>query len=116
LVWQILSHKFLRPLVPFGMIGAAVFNLLAVLFPPQSRGLLILGRPYSLILLGLQIMFYTLAWLGRNSETRGEQNKLLRLFYLPTFLANSNLAALMGFFKFLKGGQSPLWDRIQRRS
>jgi len=116
LVWQILSHKFLRPLVPFGMIGAALFNLLAVLFPPQSNGLLILSKPYSIIFLGLQILFYVLAWLGKDLGNRGEKNKLLRLFYLPTFLTNSNLAALMGFFKFLRGGQSPLWDRIQRRS
>lgn len=116
LVWQILSHKFLRPLVPFGMIGAFVFNLLAVLFPPQSKGLLILSKPYSVIFLILQIAFYALAWIGRNSGNRGEQNKLLRLIYLPTFLMNSNLAALLGFFRFLRGGQSHLWERIQRRS
>ena len=116
LVWQILSHKFLRPLVPFGMIGAALFNLLAVFFPPQSKGLLILSQPYSAIFLTLQVLFYVLAWLGRKYGNRGEQNKLLRLFYLPTFLTNSNWAALMGFFKFLRGGQSHLWERIARRS
>lgn len=115
LVWQILSHKFLRPLVPFGMIGALLFNLLAVLFPPQTKGLLILSQPYSLILLGLQLLFYAMAWIGRNLADRGEQSKLLRLFYLPTFLTNSNLAALKGFFRFLRGRQSHLWERIQRR-
>ena len=116
LVWQILSHKFLRPLVPFGMIGAALFNLLAVLFPPESKGLFILSQPYSLIFLGLQILFYALAWMGRKYGNRGEQNKLLRLFYLPTFLTNSNWAALLGFVRFLRGGQSHLWERIARRS
>lgn len=116
LVWQILSHKFLRPLVPFGMIGAFLFNLLAVLFPPQSKGLLILSKPFSVILLVLQILFYMLAWIGRNSGARGEQNKFMRLFYLPTFLINSNLAAFLGFLRFLRGGQSHLWERIQRRS
>lgn len=116
LVWQIFSHKFLRPLVPFGMIGAALFNLLAVLFPPQSKGLFILSQPYSGVFLGLQILFYAFAWLGRNYGNRGEGNKLLRLFYLPTFLTNSNWAALMGFFKFLRGGHSHLWERVARRS
>lgn len=116
LVWQIFSHKFLRPLVPFGMIGAALFNLLAVLFSPQSKGLFILSQPYSGIFLVLQILFYALAWLGRNYGNRGERNKLLRLFYLPTFLTNSNWAALMGFFKFLRGGHSHLWERVARRS
>ena len=115
LVWQIFSHKFLRPLVPFAMIGAALSNLLAVLFAPQKAGLFILGKPYSLIFLSLQIIFYGLAWLGRKSTEGGEQSKLQRLFYIPTFLTNSNFAALMGFFKFLRGGQSHLWERIQRR-
>ena len=116
LVWQILSHKFLRPLVPFGMIGAAVFNLMAVLFPPPGTGLLLLGKPYSIILFVLQILFYALAWIGRDYGNRGEQNKLLRLFYIPTFLINSNIAALQGFFRFLRREQSPLWERIGRRS
>lgn len=116
LVWQILSHKFLRPLVPFGMIGALVFNLLAVLFPPQNKSLFLLSKPYNILFLVLQILFYALAWIGRNSGARGEQNRLMRLLYLPTFLINSNLAALIGFFRFLRGGQSHLWERIQRRS
>jgi biofilm PGA synthesis N-glycosyltransferase PgaC len=115
LVWQILSHKFFRPIVPFCMIGAALFNLLAVLFPPTAKGLWILSKPYSVILLGLQTLFYALAWIGRKAGNRGEQNKLVRLFYIPTFLTNSNFAALMGFFRFLRGSQSHMWERIQRR-
>jgi cellulose synthase/poly-beta-1,6-N-acetylglucosamine synthase-like glycosyltransferase len=115
LVWQILSHKFLRPIVPFFMIGAALFNLLAVLFPPSAKGLWILSRPYSVIFLGLQFLFYALAWIGMKTGDRGEQNKLVRLFYIPTFLTNSNFAALMGFVRFLRGNQSHLWERIQRR-
>jgi cellulose synthase/poly-beta-1,6-N-acetylglucosamine synthase-like glycosyltransferase len=115
LVWQILSHKFLRPIVPFFMMGAALFNFLAVLLPPPAKGLWILSRPYSIILLGFQVLFYALAWLGRKAGDRGEQNKLLRLFYIPTFLTNSNYAALLGFFRFLRGNQSHMWERIQRR-
>jgi len=115
-LWErILSHKFLRPIVPFCMIGAALFNFLAVLFPPRAKGLWILSKPYSLILLGLQVLFYTLAWVGRKAGHRDEPSRLLRLFYIPTFLTNSNYAALMGFFRFLQGNQSPLWERIQRR-
>ena len=115
LVWQILSHKFLRPIVPFFMIGAALFNLWAVLFPPRAKGLWILSKPYSLIFLGFQMLFYALAWVGRTAGNRGERSKFARLFYIPTFLTNSNYAALMGFFRFLRGSQSPLWERIQRR-
>lgn len=115
LVWQILSHKFLRPIVPFFMIGAALFNLIAVVFPPATKGFWILSKPYSLVFLGLQFLFYMLAWLGTKAGNRGEQSKLVRLFYIPTFLTNSNYAALMGFFRFLRGSQSHMWERIQRR-
>jgi poly-beta-1,6-N-acetyl-D-glucosamine synthase len=115
LVWQILSHKFLRPIVPFFMIGTALFNLMAVLFPPAMKGFWILSKPYSLIFLGLQFLFYMLAWIGMKAGNRGEQNRFVRLFYIPTFLTNSNYAALMGFFRFLRGSQSHMWERIQRR-
>jgi len=115
LVWQILSHKFLRPIVPFFMIGAALFNLMAVLFPPATKGFWILSKPYSLIFLGLQFLFYMLAWIGMKAGNCGEQNRLVRLFYIPTFLTNSNYAALLGFFRFLRGSQSHMWERIQRR-
>jgi biofilm PGA synthesis N-glycosyltransferase PgaC len=115
LVWQVLSHKFLRPIVPFCMIVAACFNLLAVLFPPPTKGLGILSKPYSVIFLALQILFYTLAWVGRKAGSHGEQSKLVRLFYIPTFLTNSNYAALMGFFRFIRRNQSHMWERVQRR-
>jgi biofilm PGA synthesis N-glycosyltransferase PgaC len=114
LVWQIVSHKFLRPLVPFFMIGAAIFNLIAVVFPPQTNSILYLGKPFSAIMLSLQGLFYLLAWIGSHSKL-SEQNKLVKLLYLPTFLTNSNLAALKGFLQFLRGEQSHLWERIQRR-
>ena len=116
LVWQILSHKFLRPMVPFFMIGAALFNLLAVFFPPRAQGFWVLSRPYSTIFLVIQILFYARAWIGGKAGERGAQSKLVRLFYIPTFLTNSNYAALMGFIRFLRGSQSHLWERIQRRS
>ena len=112
LVWQILSHKFLRPMVPFCMIGAGLFNFLAVLFPPATKGLWMLNRPYSVIFLGLQILFYSLAWIGRKAGDGGEHNKLVRLFYIPTFLTNSNFAALMGFFRFLRGEFNPICGNV----
>lgn len=114
LVWQIISHKFLRPLVPFFMIGAAVANLLAVAFPPRAGSLPALAMPYSVILLALQIIFYGLAWIGTKSAGQGKQGKLMKLLYLPTFLTNSNLAALQGLVKFLRGGDFHIWERVQR--
>jgi hypothetical protein len=97
------------------MMGAAFFNFLAVVFPPRVKSFWILSKPYSLFFLGFQVLFYALAWLGRRAGNGGDQSKLVRLFYIPAFLTNSNYAALMGFFRFLRGNQSPLWERIQRR-
>jgi biofilm PGA synthesis N-glycosyltransferase PgaC len=113
LVWQIISHKFLRPLVPFFMGTALLSNVIAVLYPPQTAAGL--RPPLSIIFLVAQIVFYGLAITGNLIPSAGKHSPVMNLFYLPTFLMNSNLAALKGFFRFLSGGQSHLWERVQRR-
>ncbi|RJP51500.1 MAG: glycosyltransferase family 2 protein [Anaerolineaceae bacterium] len=115
LIWQVISHKFLRLFVPFFMIGAAAFNLIAVIYPPHTKSLALLGPPFGIILFGLQALFYALAIMGGQFPHQGERNRFLNLLYLPAFLTNSNLAALKGFSRFLRGGQAHLWERIQRR-
>ncbi len=114
-VWQIISHKFLRPLVPFCMLGLAILNLTAILYPPKAAGFIYLDAPFSFIMLSLQVLFYMLAWLGAQSIKQENESKIVRLLYLPTFLTNSNFAAFKGFFQFLRGQQSHIWERIQRR-
>lgn len=113
-VWQVLSHKFLRPLVPLAMMGALLANLLTVFWPDRSRrnNLFHLTPPFNGLMLLLQLLFYGLAWLGNSIERRGKLGKLL---YLPTFLVNSNLAALIGLYRSLTGGQTSLWQRVRRR-
>ena len=111
LIWQICSHKFLRPLVPFFMIGAAISNLLLVIFHPFSNFPWVFA---SAVLLALQIIFYGMAWLGSRSSGRGGKGKLGKLLYLPAFLTNSNMAALQGLANFLRGGELHIWKRIQR--
>jgi cellulose synthase/poly-beta-1,6-N-acetylglucosamine synthase-like glycosyltransferase len=115
LVWQIISHKFMRPLVPFAMITALVTNLLAfVIVPdPAKTGILYLGWPYSLLLFCLQVFFYLLAWLGNRFKGQGLIGKVL---YIPTFLVNSNFSALRGLISFLTGRQTALWQRARRRN
>ena len=115
LVWQIISHKFLRPLVPFCMIVLVISNLTAVLYPPKAGGAIYLQPPFGVFMLGLQMLFYILAWIGARPLKQENQSKLIRLLYLPTFLTNSNIAALYGFFQYLRGQQSHIWERIQRR-
>lgn len=111
-VWQIVSHKYLRPLVPFFMLGALLTNIFALVFSEQGKAsLLYLSGLSGWTTLGLQIIFYLSAWFGGRYKGRGFFSKLL---YLPTFLVNSNLAALLGFFKYITGRQSVIWKRAPR--
>ena len=114
LVWQIISHKFMRPLVPLAMIVALIANLLILAIPSDSleHGLLYLGRSYGLVMLMLQLAFYVFAWLGNLLHGRGLIGKLL---YLPAFLVNSNFSAVHGLISFLTGRQTTLWHRVRRR-
>ena len=113
-VWQIVSHKFLRPLVPIAMIGALLANLAAVLWPPSpsNLALLRLGNPYNWIFLIIQLIFYLAAWMGSRFDLPGLPGKLL---YLPTFLVNSNLATLTGLYRFATRRQKSTWQRVNRR-
>jgi cellulose synthase/poly-beta-1,6-N-acetylglucosamine synthase-like glycosyltransferase len=102
LVWEIVSHKFLRPLVPLAMLGALASNLVMVLQ----------GWPLARLLWLLHTVFYGTAVAGIYFQFDG---KLGKVFYLPVFLVNSNLAALWGLYRFLRGKQSPRWQRAPRR-
>lgn len=102
LAWQIVSHKFLRPLVPLAMITAWGANLL----------LAFRARPLARLLLLLQIGFYGTAVLGSYFHPGGKLGKIL---YLPTYLVHSNLAALLGLGRFLVGKQTTRWQRVPRR-
>jgi poly-beta-1,6-N-acetyl-D-glucosamine synthase len=117
LLWQILSHKVLRPIVPLAMIGALTANLLAVAVPAAtdaSHPMLALAWPFSEWLLGLQFAFYGMAfWGGRMKKGN---SPLSALFYLPTFLVNSNVAALKGLGQFVMGRQTSVWKKARRES
>lgn len=60
----------------------------------------------------MQLAFYGMAVFGKIVEPSGAIGKIL---YLPKFLVYSNVATLIGFFRFIKGSQSPIWERVQRR-
>jgi cellulose synthase/poly-beta-1,6-N-acetylglucosamine synthase-like glycosyltransferase len=114
IVWQILSHKFFRPLVPLAMLGALITNSMAIIWPRDEARFSIgrLGPPFNWVMLVLQTIFYGLAFASRYTERSSRFGKLL---YLPTFLVNSNFAALIGLYRFATKGQSTTWQRIRRR-
>jgi len=106
--WMLVSHKLLRPLVPFGMAGAAAAATAAVVFPQANAGMVGLGSPWASMALAAQGLFYAIALGGRRLERLG------KLAYVPRFLVDSNMAAVAGLWRHLRGSQSALWDRAQR--
>jgi len=98
-----LSHKALRPLVPFLMIMSYVTNLLW--WYTVQGGPIIPAIP-----LAGQTLFYASAIAGWMLNRLGITNKLL---YIPYYLCSANLAALGGFIKFITGGQSTQWKKVR---
>lgn len=107
-MWMLVSHKLLRPLVPFGMIGALGTAIAAVVVSPEG-GIGALGGAWAPTALALQAGFYGLALGGRSLPGR-----LGAVAYVPRFLVNSNLAALRGLWRHLTGTQATTWRQVAR--
>jgi biofilm PGA synthesis N-glycosyltransferase PgaC len=119
IVWQVVSHKFIRPLVPLFMIGALVANVLAVFRPTRARGLdrlISLAPPMGALALAAQAAFYGLALSAQRGTAGGRPGGLRRLLYLPSFVVRSNVAALVGLVRHARGRQSARWERAARRT
>jgi biofilm PGA synthesis N-glycosyltransferase PgaC len=117
-LWQIISHKFARPLVPVFMLIVLLCSVLSVVFTVQPSSstmvdILALASPFNWIIFTIQAVFYILAFTG-NYFTKKPEGKLGKMMYLCTFLVNSNVAALLGLFNYLTGKQSVLWEKANR--
>ncbi len=112
-LWQMVSHKFFRAFVPFVMLLALLSNFALFFWPAPSslNAFWAVAPPFNQIFLALQGLFYGLAVLGNLFPARGKLGKLL---YIPTFLVNSNLAALLGLYSFLTNKNPHLWKRVNR--
>ena len=61
-MWQIVSHKYFRALLPFGFIGALLANIFLVLLPGDtSTSLSRMSVSYAEMFLSIQLFFYLLA-------------------------------------------------------
>jgi poly-beta-1,6-N-acetyl-D-glucosamine synthase len=108
LTFRLFSHKLLRPLTPIFMVLMLIANVLAVLSSDDSRSLFRLGKPWGLLALAGQLAFYAMAELGWLAERRGRPIKALNV---PYFFVNSNLAALVGFWRWLRRAQRVTWQK-----
>ena len=102
-MFKLISHKFFRLLLPFFMIGAFLFNTLLLFMP--DRPLLML------VLWFLQFAAYDAALMGYVLEKAGKKNKLLSALY---YIVSSNIASLRGFFRYITGQQTVLWEKANR--
>lgn len=105
LTFRLFSHKLLRPLTPILMLIAFLANVAVLL-----TALVSVPRQvwfWALALTG-QVGFYLLAFLGYRAEQAGKPSKLLSI---PYFFVSSNLAALVGFWRWLRNLQPVTWQK-----
>jgi cellulose synthase/poly-beta-1,6-N-acetylglucosamine synthase-like glycosyltransferase len=98
--WQVLSHKGLRPLVPWALATTAA-----------SNAQLARSRAWARWLAGGQLVFYAAAALGRHDEQAGRRRTLT---YLPYYFCRMNLATLNGVWNFGSGRHEHVWARVRR--
>lgn len=109
LAFRLFSHKLLRPLTPILMLLMLIFNLLGVLSSLGHDHRLFLMQTWwwGVLLVG-QLSFYGLAYLGWQAEKQGKRR---RLFNIPYYFVSTNLAALVGFWRWLRGRQKVTWQK-----
>jgi cellulose synthase/poly-beta-1,6-N-acetylglucosamine synthase-like glycosyltransferase len=95
------SHKILRWLCPFALLIALLANLF------------LCGQRAFLYLFGAQLLFYALALVAAGLP---KGPRILRYPRLATMFAMMNAALLVGFFRWLRSGQSAAWKRTERTS
>jgi poly-beta-1,6-N-acetyl-D-glucosamine synthase len=100
LAWRAISHKGLRPAVPWLLALAALSNLGTLRRHPRTR-LLALG----------QVLFYAAAAVGWHDERRGRKRKP---FFLPYYFCRMNLATLRGLRDFAAKRREHVWARVDR--
>ena len=101
--WQFFSHKVLRwTLAPLALPIVLILNLLLAFSNGQVyQGLLI-----------LQILFYLLALLGWIFE---KKQLKIKAFFIPYYFCVMNYSVFLGFARLLKGQQTVLWEKVERK-
>jgi cellulose synthase/poly-beta-1,6-N-acetylglucosamine synthase-like glycosyltransferase len=93
------SHKVLRYLAPiFLMVTLLASAVLA-------------AEPIYLALFMLQLVFYAIAVFGYWSVRRGPMPTMV---YVPFYFSVMNLAAFIGFWRFVSGKQGTNWRKAER--
>ncbi len=97
-IFELISHKFLRWIVGVFMVGVLTSNLF------------LLGDNFYFVIFILQIAFYLAALTGYLFEKKGIKVKLL---YIPYFFCLVNAAAISGIINMLFGGKLSSWEKAK---
>lgn len=95
--FQLFSHKTMRWMVPFFLIGALLCNLLAG------------SAPWIQALLRVQLVFYGLALVSLCVPL----HKLWKVLGIPLYFCTLNAAALVSFLELLRGHKYVVWSPIR---
>jgi len=97
--YQLFSHKVLRWIIPF---------LLPLLL---LSNLLLIGHPFYILTLVVQILFYIGAVGGHLLDRMGKKAKLLAL---PLYYCVVNAASMAAFFRTIFGKKAIVWETVRK--
>ena len=97
--FQLISHKVLRWLIPFFMIGLFMSNYF------------LLGHRFYNLTFLFQALFYSSALIGLLGDIF---RKRLRVLAIPLYFCVVNIASLFAFFKTLTGQKKVTWETIRK--
>lgn len=97
--FQLISHKVLRWLIPFFLIGLLAANAF------------LLDRQFYFIFFALQVAFYLLALAGLAADRMGKKFKPAAV---PLYFCIVNTASLIAFFKTLAGQKMVTWETVRK--
>lgn len=104
LTFEYACHRVLRwTLAPLSLLLIFISNFWLALY----------SEPFYQILFALQVCFYLLAFLGHKSQNRKVS---IPGFFVPYYFVVMNAAVYAGFFRWINGKQSILWERAERAS
>ena len=104
LSFQYVSHRVLRWTV-------APLSLLLILV--SNMALALSGSGFYQLLLAGQLLFYSFALLGYFMENRRMR---IKVFFIPYYFFMMNYAVYAGFWRYLRGSQSAVWERAKRQA
>lgn len=97
-IFEFLFHKFFRWMVPFFLIVIFISNLLLA------------SIKFYQVLFIVQLLFYAFAFMGYLFQKKGGK---IKLFYIPFYFCMVNATSLLALFKYLKGGETGIWEKSQ---